>query len=276
MITPDKSFPAIIYGTAWKEDRTEQLVTTAIRKGFRALDTANQRKHYYEAGVGNAIEKSIAGGLKRSSLFVQTKFTSIDGQDNRLPYDPKADIETQVRQSLESSLEHLKLNVIDSYILHGPTTGRGLAETDWKIWHEMETIHREGLVKHIGISNVNLNQLRLLCEKASIKPAFVQNRCFSQLGWDRNIRIYCTENNIIYQGFSLLTANPFVFFLLKNMSREVGRTPAQLVFRFARQVGMIPLTGTTSPKHMSEDLDLDFDLDAVQINEIENIATQLR
>jgi diketogulonate reductase-like aldo/keto reductase len=86
----------------------------------------------------------------------------------------------------------------------------GITDADWKVWREMEAIQREGKTKYLGVSNVSLDQLNILYEGASIKPTFVQNRCFAQLGWDMHIRDFCTNNNILYQGFSLLTANPFV------------------------------------------------------------------
>lgn len=105
----------VIYGTAWKEDRTESLVAQAIEAGFRAIDTANQRKHYYEEGVGQAVKKAIAArSVPRADLFLQTKFTYARGQDHRLPYDPKAPVAEQLRQSFESSLEHLGTDYLDS------------------------------------------------------------------------------------------------------------------------------------------------------------------
>src|SRR4051794_10923231 len=91
--------PSFLYGTAWKEDRTASLVRLALQAGFRGIDTANQRRHYHEAGVGEAVAAFVAeGGATREELFLQTKFTSVGGQDHRLPYDPQADPATQVRQ----------------------------------------------------------------------------------------------------------------------------------------------------------------------------------
>ena len=92
--------PSFLYGTAWKEDRTEALTAQALAAGFTGIDTANQRKHYYEAGVGAAVTRALADGLiRREQLFLQTKFTFQAGQDHRLPYDPAADYATQVKQS---------------------------------------------------------------------------------------------------------------------------------------------------------------------------------
>src|SRR4051812_37150390 len=95
-----------LYGTAWKEDETSRLVELALRQGFRGIDTANQRKHYHEAAVGQGIS-AADDVVKAVELFLQTKFTFRRGQDNRLPYDPKAPIAVQVEQSFASSLEHL-------------------------------------------------------------------------------------------------------------------------------------------------------------------------
>src|SRR5438270_11767798 len=78
------ALPRIMYGTAWKEDRTKPLVLEAIAAGFRAFDTANQRKHYVEEDVGAAVRTAIAAGtVMREDLFLQTKFTYQRGQDHR-------------------------------------------------------------------------------------------------------------------------------------------------------------------------------------------------
>lgn len=200
--------PAILYGTAWKEDNTENLVMLAVKQGFRGIDTANQRKHYFEEGVGMALQQIYDNTeIKRESLFLQTKYTYVHGQDHRLPYDDKADVATQVEQSFNSSLKHLGTDYIDSYVLHGPELTYGLTDNDLLVWQAMEKLQQSGLVKYLGVSNVNHKQLELLYTNAKIKPKFVQNRCFAQMLWDKQIRNFCLNNEIIYQGFSLLTAN---------------------------------------------------------------------
>ena len=122
--------PCFLYGTAWKEQETQRLTGLALRQGYRGIDTANQRRHYDEAAVGQAIAAAVEDRLlSRSDLFLQTKFTFRQGQDHRLPYDPRASIAVQVEQSFASSIEHLGVEVIDSFLLHGPTqrhrSGRG-------------------------------------------------------------------------------------------------------------------------------------------------------
>lgn len=262
-------FPPLIYGTAWKEDATERVVQTALRAGFRAIDTANQRRHYNEAAVGNAITTS---GFLREELFLQSKFTYAAGQNHRLPYDPRADFRTQVRQSCQSSLNHLQTTYFDSYLLHGPSTPRGLSTDDFEVWKEMETLQKEGKMVHLGISNINIEQLKLLYHTSIIKPTFVQNRCYAQLGWDKEIRKFCTEKGIIYQGFSLLTANAFLLPQLTSLADKYNKTSAQVIFRFAQHLSILPLTGTTNEKHMKEDLQLNFDLEKEEIQYIETMA----
>src|SRR5438270_548560 len=129
--------PDFIYGTAWKEDRTAALTELALRMGFRAIDTANQRRHYFEAGVGQGLAAGYqAGVVTRADLFLQTKFTYQRGQDHRLPYDPTARLAVQVAQSMASSLEHLGTDYVDSYILHGPSAF-DWTDADAEVWGAM-------------------------------------------------------------------------------------------------------------------------------------------
>ena len=264
--------PPLLYGTAWKEERTQALVELALAQGFRGIDTANQRRHYHEAAVGAAIAAAIDKGIvTRGDLFLQSKYTFASGQDHRLPYDPHAPIDEQVRQSFASTLEHLRVEMLDSYLLHGPTLRAGLHADDWAAWRAMEEHHNAGVARFLGVSNVSLGQVEELCGKARVQPHFVQNRCYASQGWDRPVREYCAAAGITYQGFSLLTANRQVLAspVVSEIARRHSRTPAQVIFRFALQIGMLPLTGTTSAEHMRADLDMfSFELAAAELEQI--------
>ena len=271
--------PAFLYGTAWKEDQTQRLVEMALEQGFRGIDTANQRKHYHEAAVGEAVAAAIQRGLvKRGDFFLQTKFTFKDGQDHRLPYDPAAPIATQVEQSFASSLTHLGVETIESYLLHGPTQRIGLAAADWSTWRAMEAIHGSGRAKLLGVSNVNLEQLSELHRGAKVKPAFVQNRCYASRGWDQGVRKFCADNQIVYQGFSLLTANgdALAHPELIRIARRYSQSPSLIVFRFAASVGMLPLTGTGSVVHMRADLEAIELLEPAEVAQIERLVATPR
>ena len=268
--------PRFLYGTAWKEDATQRLTELALQQGFRGIDTANQRRHYNEHAVGQAIRASIESGLvTREELFLQTKFTFLPGQDQRLPYDPSASIPIQVEQSFASSLKHFGVETIDSYVLHGPTQQAGLTSDDWAAWRVMEAIHENRWARMLAVSNVSLDQLQRLCDEARVRPRFVQNRCYAVRGWDRQVRRFCAANGLVYQGFSLLTANGPVLVHpeLARIAERHGRTGSQVIFRFALEVGMIPLTGTSSAAHMQADLDIfNFNLEPDEVERIEGLV----
>ncbi len=251
------ALPAFIYGTAWKENATAELTKQAVAAGFRGIDTANQKKHYREDYVGVSLLELRQQGIAREDLFLQSKYTYREGQDHRLPYDPAADFGTQVRSSFANSLKNLHTDYLDSYLLHGPSSGGRLTAADWEVWAAMENLHQSGQAKRIGVSNVGLHQLTELCAKAKIKPQMVQNRCYAVRGWDQDVREYCLANQIVYQGFSLLTANQQVLFdpRVAGIARRLKATPPQVIFRFAAQIGILPLTGTTDAQHMKEDLE---------------------
>jgi len=248
--------PSFMYGTAWKKEATTQLVQVAVAAGFTAIDTAYQLIYYQEALVGEALLTLAQQEVTRDRLFLQTKFTPTNGQDHRTPYDASANLTTQVTQSFDSSLVHLHTDYLDSYVLHGPYQRQGLGASDWEVWAAIEGLYRSGKTKVIGISNVTAEQLTQLCARAAVKPMMVQNRCYAALGWDKEVREICRVHDIIYQGFSLLTANQGIFAepAIQAIAQRLRAGLAQIVFRFAMQVGMLPLTGTTNPQHMKEDL----------------------
>lgn len=267
--------PSFMYGTAWKKEATTQLVEQAVEAGFTAIDTANQAVHYQEALVGAALQALAERGVRRESLFLQTKFTPVNGQDHRLPYDPAADLTTQVRQSFDSSLAHLGTDRVDSYVLHGPYSRWTLGPSDWEVWAAIESLYQAGRTRMIGISNVTAAQLAQLCDKAACRPMVVQNRCYAALGWDKEVREICRAQGIIYQGFSLLTANREVLASpeVRAIAQRVGTGIAPVIFRFAMQIGMLPLTGTTSRQHMKEDLKAEsFTLTPEELRQLETIG----
>lgn len=267
--------PEFLYGTAWKKEPTASLTELAVRSGFRGVDTANQLRHYFEAGVGEGLATCYrAGVVTRSELFLQTKFTYQQGQDHRLPYDPAAPLARQVAQSMSSSLEHLGTEYVDSFVLHGPAWREGWSEDDIEVWQAMRKEREAGRTRFLGVSNVGVHHLRQMLEIHGEAPAFVQNRCFSVTGWDAEIRSFCREHGAIYQGFSLLTANLEVLRhpAVMNTAAECGVTPAQVIFAFSRQIGILPLTGTSKAEHMKQDLACtELRLSHLQVRDIEHI-----
>lgn len=268
--------PDFLYGIAWKEDRTQVLTELAPLLGFRGVDTANQRRHYFEEGVGRGRAAAYrAGVVTRADLFLLTRFAYRPGQDHRLPYDPAADLSTQVTRSTASSLEHLGTDYVDSYVLHEPASGHGWTDADAEVWSAMVKERDAGRTRLLGVSNVSLRHLEQMSATGAETPAFVQNRGFARAGWDRDVRAFCMDRKIVYPGFSLLTANPEVLRhpLVAALAARGKAAPAQVVFRFAQAVGMLPLTGTTDAGHMKQDLaSRDLALLADEVRAIESLA----
>lgn len=268
--------PTFLYGTAWKEERTPVLVELALRAGFRGIDTANQRRHYFEEGVGQGLAAAYRAGIvTRADLFLQTKFTYQRGQDHRLPYDPAAALSAQVAQSMASSLGHLGTDHVDSYVLHGPSSSENWTDDDDEVWEAMVRERNAGRTRLLGLSNIALGQLEQMTAVHSEAPAFVQNRCYARLGWDREMRSFCRKRKIVYQGFSLLTANQDVLRhpVVTGLATQHNATPEQIIFAFARSIGMLPLTGTSNPNHMQQDLaSATFTLAPDAVDAIETLA----
>lgn len=272
------SIPRLIYGTAWKTDRTAQLVTDALSAGFRAIDTAGQPKHYREdlvgAGIRAYLSSPAGAAVPRSSLYIQTKFTPSQAPSPDLaipiPYDPSAPIEAQIRASVSSSLAHLAHHegtttpkeqddasgpYLDAFLMHSPLPSPSQTLAAWRAMEQLVP-HP---VRRLGISNIyHPEDLAHLIAHATIKPSIVQNRFYPATGHDRHIRTLCRRHGIVYQSFWTLTANPHLL-----RSPPVARVaaaaavPAEVaLYAFVLALGPnCVLDGTTRRHHMRTDLD---------------------
>lgn len=265
--------PALIYGTAWKQERTAHYVSAALRAGFRGFDSACQPKHYDEGGVGAGIAACSELAVGRDALYLQTKFTPLSGQDpRRLPYDARAPLPQQIEQSCALSLEHLRTDYLDALLLHSPlATGPQTLQA----WRTLEGLVDRGAVRCIGISNCYpLDELQRLWRAARIKPAVVQNRFYRASGYDVPLRAFCRAHGIVYQSFWTLTANAHLLAhpsLLAAASRH-RRSVEQILFRYLSQRAVVPLTGTRSERHMREDLAvLEFELTPEELQGIDQL-----
>jgi diketogulonate reductase-like aldo/keto reductase len=249
--------PKFIYGTAWKKERTADLVVKAVKAGFRGIDTACQPKHYHEHGVGQALIQLKSLGIPRESLFIQTKFTPLSGQDpDKIPYNPRSPLAQQVTESFATSQRNLGCDQIDSWVLHSPLQSQSQL---MEVWRAMESVHQQGGARILGISNCyDLDVLRALYDQAHVPPSVLQNRFYGDTSYDVEIRDFCANRGITYQSFWSLTANPHLLSnpVLRTISQSRSVTAPQIFFRFLTQLGIAPLTGTTSEVHMKEDLEI--------------------
>ena len=259
------AIPAFIYGTAWKKDVTADLVYQALSVGFTGIDTANQPKHYHEQMVGDGFRRALQEGrVKRNDMYLQTKFTSVAGQDpNNIPYDPNDPISKQVQESVNSSLRHLRSagdnfdevegSYLDAVVLHSPMPS--IAET-MEIWETLEAFV-PGKIRNLGVSNCNLFTLMDIYERASIKPAVVQNRFYPATKFDIGLRKFCREKLIIYQTFWTLTANPNLVWSVEvgQLANRLNISPQAAMYCLVLGLGnTVVLNGTKQDQRMRADL----------------------
>lgn len=262
--------PNMIYGTAWKKENTTNLVFEALKQGFKGIDTACQPKHYREDLVGLGLQKAYEIGIKREDLFLQTKFTPIDGQDQtNMPYLESDEIEVQVEKSFETSKKNLHTDFINAYILHSPVYPGSKLQ---RVWQKMEEFYDKKEVGALGISNCyDLDVLKYLYNNAKVKPTIVQNRFYAQSGYDKELRAFCKQHNITYESFWSLTANPNILAseILEDLAVKYQKGVAEIFYRFLNHIDIVPLNGTTSTKHMIEDLKISgFELTNEEIKQI--------
>ncbi|KAG2418519.1 hypothetical protein HFD88_001620 [Aspergillus terreus] len=246
--------PLLIYGTAWKEERTGKLSQEALENGFTGLDTANYPTAYNEPLTGDSIEASLKTGIKREHLFIQSKFTPLWAHDkDKIPFDPHQSIEGQIRESVQQSLAHLKVDYLDAFLLHAPYEDENDNLVAWRV---LETFvpHQ---IRCLGVSNFSLPQLRKVFESSIAKPVIVQNRFFQDTGYDTELRAFCADHGILYQAFWMLKANSEILEsdLLSSVAEKLG-VEKELAFYILilGLGGTCILDGTTKSERMVRDL----------------------
>lgn len=248
--------PAIIYGTAWKKSSTQDLVVKAVLQGYRAIDTACQPKHYNEPAVGEALHQlQTVHRIPRAALYVQTKYTPVSGQDAAsVPYDASAPLRVQVAQSVAASLRNLQSDYIDCLLLHSPLPNHA---DMMQVWQAMEAEVARGSVHMLGVSNCYvLHQLQKLWSHAVVKPLVLQNRFYKDTSYDKELRAWCKVQDITYQSFWTLSANPHILSnkVVLDAAKAAAATPEQVMFNAVSSLGITPLTGTKDVTHMLQDL----------------------
>ncbi|KAF8231053.1 Aldo/keto reductase [Tricholoma matsutake] len=219
----------IIYGTAWKKERTTSLVVSAP-------------KHYREDLVGKALQiLNAKHAIRREDLFIQTKYTSINGQDTTkpLPYNPSESIKKQVEASFQNSLSNLHTTYLDSYILHSPLK---TIEHTLEAWCVLMALQDEGKVCMIGVSNAyDMDILHALGRERKVQV--IQNRWYEVNEWDQH-------HDIQYQSFWTISGSPSLLShtSLIAIAKASNCTPTQA------DTGITLLSGTTNEVHMQQDL----------------------
>ncbi|MDH3442783.1 MAG: aldo/keto reductase [Deltaproteobacteria bacterium] len=230
---------------------TEQAVLWALETGYRLIDTA--KIYGNEAGVGSAVRKS---GIPRNEIFVTTKLWPTDF--------------FRVRTAFQKSLEKLGLSYIDLYLIHWPIP---LIKTG--IWKDFERIFAEGLVRAIGVSNYNVNQLETLASSAQTPPAVNQVR-FHPFAYKKKLLDYCKSKNIVLEAYSPLARgrnlnDP----VLTDIAGKHEKTPAQIMTRWSLQHGLIPIPKSSNKKRIIENAAVfDFQIEDSDMERLDNLSAK--
>jgi diketogulonate reductase-like aldo/keto reductase len=233
---------------------TQQAVREALRIGYRHIDTA--RVYGNEPDVGAAVR---ASGVPRREVFVTTKLWNDDQG-----FDPAL-------RAFEASNKRLGLEYVDLYLVHWPVPERRLES-----WRALERLSGEGRVRAIGVSNFMAHHLEELFGQAQILPAVnqIELHPFHQ---QRQVRALCKKQGIAVQAYSPLTrghrlGHPVVV----EVARQVGRSPAQVLLRWALQHDLIVLPKSTRPERIAENAALfDFELDPEQMKKLDALEQGL-
>ncbi|MEO3867792.1 aldo/keto reductase [Nonomuraea sp. B12E4] len=222
-------------------DEAEQAVTTALRAGYRHIDTA--AAYGNEDGVGRAVR---AGGLPRSKVFVTTKLWNGD--------------HTRAEEAFDESLARLGLDYVDLFLIHWPVPKQGKYVQAWKA---IEKIYRDGRAKAIGTSNFTVATLTRLMDETEITPSINQIELHPYLQ-QREMRAFHEANGILTEAWSPLGQGRGLLDdpALGVLSGKYGKTPAQIVLRWHLQLGNVVIPKSATPSRIAENIDVfDFLLD---------------
>jgi diketogulonate reductase-like aldo/keto reductase len=237
------SIPQVGLGV-WQTPRgegTRRAVKTALELGYRHIDTA--RIYGNEADVGAGLR---ASSVARADVFVTTKLWNDDQG-----YDPAL-------RAFDASLERLGLDYVDLYLLHWPVAGKRLDS-----WRALERLHSEKRARAIGVSNFLSRHLEELMAAASVTPAVNQIE-LSPFLQQRETRAFCVRHGIVVEAYSPLTHGQRLDHpVVVAIAARTGRSPAQVLLRWALQHGLVVLPKSTHEARIRENAALfDFTLDA--------------
>lgn len=247
--------PAIGFGT-WQlaeGGETESAVTAALSAGYRLIDTA--KIYGNEASVGLAINSS---GVPRNKIFITTKLWNSDHGYH------------QAQKAFKGSLERLGLSEVDLYLIHWP------GKDNIGSWKALIDIHRQkGGARSIGVSNFSSDDLEEIIRATGVIPAVNQIE-FHPFIYDEQLPIlnYCRDKGIVVEAYSpLARGNQLKNRLLQQIADACGKTPAQIMLRWAIQHGTVPIPKSSNKERIEQNLNVfDFELTNEQMENINNLS----
>jgi diketogulonate reductase-like aldo/keto reductase len=248
-------------------EETTSAVATALRDGYRLIDTA--AAYGNERQVGEAVR---ASGLDRSAVFLETKVWISDyGYDETL-------------HAFEKSAGKLGVEQIDLLILHQPLPSA--FDRTLEAYRALETLLADGKVRAIGVSNFTVDHLTRLLDHASAVPAvnqIEQHPYFAQA----DVEAFGAEHGVLAQAWSPIGGITFYRDsghtstledpVITGLAQAHGKTPAQVLLRWGLQHGRSVIPKSTKPERIAENIDVfDFELSADQMAAIDDLDTGRR
>ena len=241
--------PAVGFGTLIPDAAvTISATTAALEAGFRHFDCAE--RYGNEREVGEALQAGItSGGIAREDIFVTTKLWNTNHRPER------------VEPAFEASLERLRLNYLDLYLIHTPfafqpgedhdprdENGNVIYDRDVTLldtWRAMESLVDHGKCRAIGLSDITLDGVLPIYKSARIKPAAIQVEAHPYLP-ETELLEFCARNGIVFLAFAPLghgiRTGPLEDPVVSAIAAQVGKTPAQVLLAWAVQRGTALLT----------------------------------
>jgi alcohol dehydrogenase (NADP+) len=274
--------PALGFGTLIPDPALTITATRdALHAGFRHFDCAE--RYGNEREVGSALQAGLAaGGVTREDIFVTTKLWNSNHRPER------------VEPAFEASLDRLRLEYLDLYLIHTPFAfqpgndqdprdqngnviyDRGVTLLD--TWKALEALVDHGKCRAIGLSDITLEALKPIYESARIKAAVVQVESHPYLP-ETELLEYCKQNGIVLLAFAPLGHGMKPGLLedpvISAVAARVGKTPAQVLLAWAVQRGTALLTTPKSAARARENFDIS-PLPQDALDEINRIQTRQR
>ena len=260
------NIPVLGLGTWMMDDATaEEAVCTALKMGYRHIDTAEAYGN--EVGVGKGIKKS---GIQRNEIFLTTKLHA------------EAKTYEEAKANIEASLKKLDCGYIDLMIIHAPEPwdsfrdGHHYEEGNLAAWKALSEYYKKGLIKAIGVSNFEIEDIENIINHSDVKPAV--NQILTHISNTQfNLIEYCQKHNIVVEAYSPIAHGE----MLKNkevlaIASKYHVSISQLCIQYTLQLGLVSLPKTANPSHMKENSMLDFtisdsDMDILKhLNKIDN------
>ena len=239
------------------DEEAERTVAVALETGYRAVDTASLYRN--EVGVGRAVR---ASGIERERLFITSKLWNDEhGYEQALA-------------GFEASRKRLGLEYLDLYLIHWPVPGK-FPET----WRALQQLYRDGRVRSIGVSNFQIHHLQALRNSAENKPMVNQVEFHPFIySEQRDLLEYCAVHQIVVQAWApLARARRFDDPAIRQVATAHGRTPAQVMLRWALQHEVVVLPKSTNPERISANAAVwDFELTPAEMRALDGISDGVR